>query len=165
MCIEEVQIDRGFEKFVGVAMKYYSYRYGSNKENWREKAEIQWNGLPMYKDKIKVLEFMQNKIKELESPSIKITKFFKQKSHIDGKQQEQKNEQIKEQCDIEEQARLLTVQKTKKTKYSEFYEDNYWRLKLENQFLTHDQIEQQIIKIWEKVEDREHYPIKQKISF
>ncbi|CAD8177909.1 unnamed protein product [Paramecium pentaurelia] len=167
MCIEEVQIDKGLEKFVNVAMKYYSCRYGTKQDNWRAKAEAQWNGLPLYKDKMKVLEFMQSKIKQLEGPSIKITKFFKQIPHSNVQQQQEiQVAQIQEQSDIEEQAGMSTVQKSKKSRYSRFFEENYWKMKLENEILTHEEIQLLIKKLWEEnEEDRAHNMSKQKLSF
>ncbi|CAK86949.1 unnamed protein product (macronuclear) [Paramecium tetraurelia] len=166
MCIEEIQIDKGLEKFLNVAMKYYSCRYGTARDDWRAKAEAQWNGLPLYKDKMKVLEFMQSKIKQLEGPSIKITKFFKQIPHSDLQKQEIKIAQIEQQSDIEEQAGMSTVQKSKKSRYSRFFEENYWKMKLENEILSHEEIQLLIKKLWEEnEEDRTHNMSKQKLSF
>ncbi|CAD8154839.1 unnamed protein product [Paramecium pentaurelia] len=149
MCLEEVQDDKGLEKFLKMATKYYETKYGTPQKNLREKAMTLWLDLPSFKDKMIVMEFMQRKINRIESSQTKITQFFKSHSKPSATK-------IQKQIDIGDDQEITgpligdnTPLKRDRSPYSKFYEETYWKLKLEYEFLNQKEIRQMVKKQWE----------------
>ncbi|CAD8164052.1 unnamed protein product [Paramecium pentaurelia] len=150
MCIEEVQDDKGLEKFLKMAIKYYETKYGTTQRNLREKAMTLWLDLQSYKDKMIVMEFMQRKINKIESSQTKITQFFKSN-------QKPSTTKIMKQIDNNDDQEITgpiiekvnTPKKRDKSPYSKFYEETYWKIKLEYEQLNQKEIRQMVKKQWE----------------
>ncbi|CAD8089519.1 unnamed protein product [Paramecium sonneborni] len=149
MCFEEPQEDKGLEKFLKLATKYYESKYGTPQKNLREKAMTLWLDLPSFKDKMIVMEFMQKKINRIESSQTKITNFFKSN-------QKPSKIKVQRQIDFFDDQEITgplieanTPKKRDRSPYSKFYEETYWKLKLEYESLNQKEIREMVQRQWE----------------
>ncbi|CAK73721.1 unnamed protein product (macronuclear) [Paramecium tetraurelia] len=149
MCLEEAQDDKGLDKFLKMAIKYYETKYGTPQRNLREKAMTLWLDLPSYKDKMIVMEFMQRKIDKIESSQKKITQFFKSYSKPSATKIIKQVDQVDDQEITGPLIEENTPKKRDKSPYSKFYEETYWKLKLEYESLNQKEIRQMVKKQWE----------------
>ncbi|CAD8068622.1 unnamed protein product [Paramecium sonneborni] len=149
MCFEEAQEDKGLEKFLKLATKYYETKYGTPQKNLREKAMTLWLDLPSFKDKMIAMEFMQKKINKIESSQTKITKFFKSYQKPSTKKDQKQNDVIDDQEITGPLIDNNTPKKRDRSPYSKFYEETYWKLKLEYESLNQKEIREMVKRKWE----------------
>ncbi|KAM3138018.1 hypothetical protein pb186bvf_009913 [Paramecium bursaria] len=136
-----MQIDEqeaGLDRFINACARYYENKGYSG--NLRDRALAQWLDLKSFKEKVRLLEYLEkeNRIYDMSQP--KITKYFKPIGKSSVK---------KEQSEVAQGPQ--TAKKERKEsidEYKRFADNTYWKIKLEYENLSPESIKQMVHKQW-----------------